>query len=144
MYKKIVVTSLLIAGIVFCSSAQVGLRIGLNAGPTFSRAGTSLDSLPNNFKIKTKIGYTFGLQIHYGFSDVMGIETGLQYVSKGYSIENDTNKVKDIFKSTVNDFEIPLCFTLRQQLNSYSYMREKVGVSLGMHTEKQEIKNING
>ena len=122
MYKKLVVTILLIAGIVFSSHAQLGLRIGLNVGPTFSRAGTSIDSVPNNFKIKTKIGYTFGLQIHYGISDVVGIETGIQYVSKGYSIKNDTNGVEDVLKSEIKDFEIPLSFTLRQELNSYSYI----------------------
>jgi hypothetical protein len=51
--------------------------------------------------------------------------------------------VKDVLKSTINDFEIPLSFTLRQQLSSYSFVREKVGVSLGMHTQKDEVLSIN-
>jgi hypothetical protein len=143
MPKNIILTCIALLGFTFCSSAQIGLRIGLNVGPTFSRAGTSIDSLPEGFEIKTKIGYSVGLQIHYGFSDVVGVETGIQYVSKGYSLKNDTNSISDRLVSTINDIEIPLSFTLRQQLNSYSFVREKVGVSLGIHTQSNEFVNIS-
>mgnify|MGYP001057510930 CR=1 FL=1 len=143
MSKKSFLALFFVLGFTFYSNAQIGLRIGLNGGPTFSRAGTSIDSVPEGFKIKTKIGYTLGLQIHYGISDVVGIETGIQYVSKGYSMENDSNRVEDMLKSTIEDFEIPLNFTLRQQISSYSFVRERVGVSLGIHTQKDELVNVS-
>lgn len=141
MRKKIGLVVFLWVAFMGHSNAQMGLRMGLNGGPTFSRAGTSIDSVPENYKIKTNIGYTLGFQLHYGFSDVIGLETGFNFVSKGYTIKNDTNSIEKNLKSSMTDFEIPINFTLRQELSSYSFVREKVGFTLGMHSEKEAYVN---
>lgn len=137
MRKKIGLLLFIMGAMYLHSNAQLGLRLGLNAGPAFSRAGTSIDSVPENYKIKTNIGYNLGFQVHYGISDAVGIETGFNFVSKGYTIQNDTNSVEENLKSSMIDFEIPINFTLRQQLSAYSFVREKVGFTLGMHSEKE-------
>jgi hypothetical protein len=120
------------------ASAQIGWRIGLNAGPVFSRIGTSIDSIPSRFDNKTNVGFALGLTAHYGFSDATGLEIGVNLVNKGYTIKNDSNNVEDKLKSSFTNIEIPVSFTLRQDLNGYSFMREKVGFTLGIHTEAED------
>jgi hypothetical protein len=64
-------------------------KIGLNATPEMGYriimvTGSSYASMRNETEIP-KMGFSAGLTVNYNFSKKIGIETGLQYASRGYT-----------------------------------------------------------
>ena len=125
--------------------AQKGFRIGPSASFVSSRLIVN-DSIANNFNFRFKSGFNVGLNMHYGITSNFSISLGLLATSKGYRLFNDTNKNGNILKHNQTHFEIPLHFIFKQRLNSLSYIRENIGISVShmISTDKKDLKNNNG
>lgn len=108
---------------------QTGFRIGPTASYLASKPYVK-DSLPGSFNFRYKSGFNLGLTAFYGFTQKTGISAGIQISSKGYRIFNDSNRNGDVLKHNQTFLEIPIGFTYKQRLNSVSFVRENIGLTL--------------
>ncbi len=78
-------------------ASQKKIQIGVNFSPDYSfRTLKNNDGSPSSdFVIKSrndieiaKIGYTTGLNVCFNFSQLVGLETGIQFSNKGYKTNN--------------------------------------------------------
>jgi hypothetical protein len=133
----------------FCVSlskiyAQQGFRFGPNAFVISSRVSIQ-DSLPDNFNFRFKSGFGIGLTFQYGFASGISLSSGINYVSKGYRVFNDTNRNGDLLKKQITNIEIPLNLTFIIKHNSSSDIRGVIGMNYNMVLSKKDrlIENKN-
>lgn len=80
-----------------------------------------------------KSGYSAGLIIRKGLSDLIAIETGINYVRRKYELTFTDGNFKGISEYRVVSYEIPLMFMVYAQLFEKVYMNGSLGPSLNMY-----------
>lgn len=104
--KKLVLSLGLLAGITGAANAQSGVRYGIKGGwnlATFS--GT--DSKGSGYKN----GFSAGLALHFGFSDMVAVTPEFLYSQKGATLDNfQARPGADVakFKSTIGYLDVPV------------------------------------
>jgi hypothetical protein len=124
--------------------AQEGFRIGPNAMVVSSRVSI-LDSLPNNYNFRFKSGFGLGVTFQYGFSNGISLSSGVNFVSKGYRVFNDSNRNGDLLKKQILNIEIPLNFTFIIRHSSATDIRGVLGFTYNTVISKKDriIENKN-
>ncbi len=81
--------------------AQEGIRMGLRFSPIISFANiTDSTGATISDEITSRAGLSYGLSVNYGFSDNVGLHSGLHIVNKGYRRTSTFNIDSAI---TIND-----------------------------------------
>ena len=127
-YKIIVVVLLAISGTDV--KAQEGWRIGVEAGPLFSRTFFT-DTVNDDYIKKYYTGYRVGAIVHWGRSEATGFSLGAHLVNKGvrwqYALEGDTDSLLQVKQGT-QFLEIPFCMVFKQDLGVTGFIRESFGI----------------
>jgi len=108
-----------------------------------------------------KLGYSAGLTVNYNFSKRIGVETGLQYASRGYIYKVDDIKPVELIQlpekvkiiSNWNYLEIPLRFVFTSGDKKMKFLAS-AGVTMGFflngkrtffekYADGSEIENYN-
>ncbi|GAB4419809.1 MAG: hypothetical protein OHK0039_32610 [Bacteroidia bacterium] len=119
--------------------AQEGLKIGLRLSPIVSSASiTNENGNDVPAELSSKLGITYGLMMDYGFTDKIGLHTGIHIVNKGFKrsetitlldsggvIENATQNV------SMTTVEIPLALKGRSpEVTDGLYINGLFGLSV--------------
>lgn len=78
-------------------------------------------------------GYSAGMIIRKGFSDLISLETGINYVRRNYSLVFTEGSFRGESRYRVVSYEIPLLFMVYTQLFEKIYMNGSLGPSLTMY-----------
>ncbi|MBM3398995.1 MAG: hypothetical protein FJY15_00340 [Bacteroidetes bacterium] len=103
------------------------LMLGFNAGANFSRTANS-DTFPANFTKRNRLGIALGLNGVHDISSNAGIAFGVNFVQKGYKLNNDTLPANPDIVRKFCSINVPLGLHFRQQFNAQNFITEKFGV----------------
>lgn len=109
------------------ASAQNRFMLGINGGANISRLNGN-DTFANNFSRRNRLGGAAGINMSYDLSSSSSITLAVNYINKGYKINNDTLPTNTSLVRSMNTINIPLGISFRQQFNSSNYIMEKFGV----------------
>lgn len=104
--------------------AQSKLSFGLRISPIFGVTRSIVDSTKTLYKpdgAATRLGMAYGLTVIYKAAENFGIQTGASYVSRGYTIKNDSVKQN----TRLSCVEIPVYLRLRRPVGP-----ENLGISV--------------
>lgn len=93
---------------------------------TLTQQGVTLENGLNS-------GYSFGLIIRKGISDVLGIETGINYVRRNYNLTFTDEGFSKTSQYRIVSYEIPLVIMAYAQLSEKIFMNGSLGPSLNMY-----------
>lgn len=111
--------------------------VGIQYKPIFplNFIGTGTETSTNNgvgFELGLKSGFCGGMVIRHGFTDLLGLEGGINYVKRKYklAITDSSFTGKSSFQAI--GYEIPLSMLVFIQLGEYLYMNASLGTSFDM------------
>lgn len=110
------------------SNAQTKFRLGVDIGGTIAR-NTPSDTFPRNYSHRNKIGLGIGLAGQYDLRKMVSIQFAVNYIGKGYKINNDTLGSLSSITKTVNTINIPIGVAFKQNFNSSNFIMERFGFS---------------
>ncbi len=140
MRKMVILTFLL--GLGFSIQAQSKFLVGINAGVALSRA-TPLDTLMTHFLRKNRTGLAFGISATFDLNRAVSFIGGINYVSKGYKINNDTHPSSPNIVRKLHSVTIPLGISFRQHFNSTNFIRENFGLVMSMNFRNDSTRLYN-
>jgi len=130
-------------------SAQKRLTtVGIQIKPIFpvSFLGTGTQTtIQNNvhFDLTLKSGFSAGMLIRKGISDLVGIETGINYIKRNYkfNITEGNNVTSSGYR--IIGYEIPLSFLVYIRLGEQLFMNAAMGASADMYASNVEAFGDN-
>lgn len=124
------------------ATAQSRFMVGFNAGGNIARAFV-LDSLANQFSRRNRGGFNAGLQATYDLKSSIALSLAINYVNKGYKINNDTLGSSPSVVYKVNTFNIPVGLIIKQPISPSSYFHLKAGLAVNYSMRKDSITTFN-
>ena len=147
-YKKII-SVLILLYVTFSANAQRNVTtVGLQFKPIFpvnflGTGETTNEDLDVTFTVGLKSGFAGGMVIRRGFTDLLSLETGINYVKRKYSLKiQDGDYVRDA-KFRIIGYEIPVSLLVYIQLSEKLYMNVSMGPSLDMFASAVETFDTN-
>jgi hypothetical protein len=125
-----------------CLIAQSRWMLGFNAGGNIARVSVA-DTFPQNFSRRNRIGFNAGLQATYDVKPSVSLSFGLNYVNKGYKINNDTLGVNPSVVQKLHTLNLPVGVIFRQQFSGSSFIHEKAGFILNYTMRKDSVTLLN-
>lgn len=86
----------------------------------------------NKIDVELKKGFAFGMTIRKGISDLISLETGINYVKRNYSLalKNDSLNIENNFRLIA--YEIPLTASIYVRAGEQVYLNAGMGACLDM------------
>ena len=85
------------------------------------------------FDLTLSSGFSGGMIIRHGFSDLLAFETGINYVKRKYDLKITDGNFKGESQFRIIGYEIPLSFLVYIQLGEKFFMNASMGHSLDMY-----------
>lgn len=153
--KKTIATLafLLIAGAIF---AQEGAKAGFRLTPLVSWATITNDSTklkPTGLESKAAMGFSFDFAFHYGFSDNVGLQTGINISTRGFKTETSQDysgiggSASEVLssKSKFTAVEIPVGLKFRSpEIGDGLYVIGNFGVTAELNVANKVISDTAG
>ncbi len=137
--KKIFIFCLLLLASFVTASAQKGVTtVGLQVKPIFPLNFVNTGSqtiIQNNarFDLTLSSGFSGGMIIRHGFTDLLAFETGINYVKRKYDLRITDGSFKGDSQFRIICYEIPLSLLVYIQLGEKFFMNASMGHSLDMY-----------
>jgi hypothetical protein len=111
----------------------VGLQIKPIFPVSFVNTGSQI-ILQNqvSFDLTLNSGFSGGMIIRHGFSDLLAFETGINYVKRKYDLQIKYGSSNDDSQFRIIGYEIPLSLLVYIQLGEKTFMNVSMGHSLDM------------
>ena len=123
-----------------CSSQSRLTTFGLQIKPVFPLGflGTGkqtvfVDTANVKFDLSLKSGYSFGMVIRKNFSDLLALETGINYVKRKYSLDISDEKFSEGSDFRIIGYEIPASLLVYIRLGEKIFMNASLGASADMY-----------
>ena len=138
--KKIYVSALLLAGLVFNKGyAQQGFSVSVKGTPQFSFLHNKDDNNNPNYSTKATVDASFGLGGEYGFDNHLGV--GIDVL---YSLQGQRYKLDNIeYNQKVNYIKVPVYFTYNSDASKPISFIGKIGPQVSFITDAN-ISDKNG
>jgi hypothetical protein len=143
---------ILIFTLIFFSSqlsAQKNITtVGLQFKPIFqssffSTATQTVIDSTIKFDITLASGFSGGMVIRHGFSDLISLEGGINYVKRKYELTITDNNFKINSEFRIIGYEIPLSLLVYIQLGEKIYINASLGHSLDMYASSVAVVATN-
>ncbi|MEM6801795.1 MAG: outer membrane beta-barrel protein [Bacteroidota bacterium] len=138
---------LLILGCYGSSIAQQGFSIGLRFSPIFSFASITDDdgNTPVGLETSSKVGLSYGLNLHYGITDNYGFKSGVHIVNKGFKREQMIDAVMAVQDIRMTTVEIPLALKGRSnEVGNGLFINGQFGISADFRAGyRNEFSGVN-
>jgi len=87
------------------------------------------------FSVKPKLGYSFGMVIRKGLTKSLSLETGINYLKRGYDLSIDARDLNFNESSNFNliSYEIPISLLVYVKLSREMYMNVSGGLSMDIY-----------
>lgn len=99
-----------------------------------------------NASLSPKGGYSFGMMVRYGFSDLFAMETGINFISRNYNRSYSRESLGFVEEGDITfvGYEIPILAMVYVRLGERTYMNVATGPSLDffpsdVETASQEL-----
>lgn len=111
--------------------------VGIQIKPVlpFQFLNTGIKTVYQNqvaYGITLHSGYSAGMVIRHGFSDLLALETGINYVKRSYELQIIDGVFNGISKFRIIGYEIPVNLLVYIRLGEKIYMNASMGPSLDM------------
>jgi hypothetical protein len=136
-----------------CSSLLMNAQknvttVGLQFKPIFpvdfvGTGETIKEDLDVTFTVGLKSGFAGGMVIRRGFSDLLSLETGINYVKRKYSLKIQDQDYQRDAKFRIIGYEIPVALLVYIQLSEKLYMNVSMGPSLDMFASSVQVFDSN-
>ena len=151
LIKKIICIGLLVlAGKNLVAQDEQLLTVGIQVKPIiaskFLGAGpVSARDRNFNVTIAPKVGYTFGMVLRRGFTKLLSLETGINYVKRNFQMTcvDDSLGTTDISDFGLVSYEIPVQGLVYVRLGKQIYMNNAFGISLNWYASDVASKGAN-
>jgi hypothetical protein len=87
------------------------------------------------FSVKPKLGYSFGMVIRKGMTKSLSLETGINYLKRGYDLTIDDQDLKFTDQSNFSlvNYEVPVSLLVYVKLSREVFMNVSGGVSMDIY-----------
>lgn len=102
-----------------------------------------VDSANVNFELSLKSGYNFGMVIRKGFTELLAMELGINYVKRKYRMDISDEGHKESSEFRVIGYEIPASFLVYIRLGEKIFMNTSLGASADMYASNVESVGDN-
>ena len=87
------------------------------------------------FSVKPKLGYSFGMVIRKGLTKTLSLESGINYLKRGYSLSIEDKDLNFTDQSNFNliNYEIPISLLVFVKLSREIFMNVSGGVSMDVY-----------
>ncbi len=144
--KKILISALVTVGLfAFGLQGYSQVSFGVKTGLNVNNISQDFANSDMEYDTKMKAGFHFGPAVNIGFTDQLGLQTGLIFTSKGFSMDldewsNDDFDVDGYFRFRFNYLEIPLSVAFNiEGFQVYAGPYVAIGIG-GTAVEKYEVK----
>jgi hypothetical protein len=117
----------LTAGISFRPIFPMGI---LNTGAQTTSVTDTLGTLLYSSTLTPKFGFTAGMVVRYGFTKMISLEAGINYVQRKYSLDFDRNGLITTSDFTIIGYEVPVQAMFFVKLAERFYMDAGAGLQL--------------
>jgi hypothetical protein len=124
----------------FCSAQSRLTTFGIQFKPIFpvgflgtGKQTVLVDSVNVKFDLALKSGYNFGMVIRKGFSDLLALETGINYVKRKYHLEVTDSDFGESSDFRMIGYEIPASLLVYIRLGEQIFMNASLGASADMY-----------
>jgi len=101
------------------------------------------DSSDVKFNLSLKGGYNFGMVIRKGFSDLLAMEVGINYVKRKYQLDIIDDDYLESSTFRIIGYEIPASLLVYIRLGENIFMNASLGASADMYASNVESNNEN-
>ncbi|CAN5529978.1 hypothetical protein BH11BAC1_BH11BAC1_14170 [soil metagenome] len=133
-----------------CFSQAHVTTLGIQIKPIFpigflgtGKQTVSVDSVNVKFDLSLKGGYNFGMLIRKGFSDLLAMEVGINYVKRKYQLDITDVDYKESSTFRIIGYEIPASLLVYIRLGEKIFMNASLGASADMYASNVESRNEN-
>jgi hypothetical protein len=138
--KKIYVSALLLAGLVFNKvNAQQGFSVSVKGTPQFSFLHNKDDDNSSHYSTKATVDASFGLGAEYGFDNHLGVGVDVLYSLQGQRYKLDNTE----YNQKVNYIKVPVYFTYNSDASKTVSFIGKIGPQVSFITDAN-ISDKNG
>jgi hypothetical protein len=102
-----------------------------------------VDSLDMKFDLALQGGYNFGMVIRKNFTDLLALETGINYVKRKYHLDIADVDYKESSEFRIIGYEIPASLLAYIRLGEYVFMNASLGVSADMYASNVQSYNTH-
>ena len=127
----------------FCFSQSRLTTFGIQIKPIFPIGflGTgkqTVDTAGVKFDLRLKGGYNFGMVIRKGFSDLLAMEVGINYVKRKYLLNIADSGYQESSEFRIIGYEIPASLLVYIRLGEKVFMNASLGASADMYASNVE------
>jgi len=131
-----------------CFSQKRSAVFGIQFKPIFpvgflgtGKQTVTVDSVNMKFDLALRSGYNFGMVIRKNFSQLLALETGINYVKRQYDLDVYDEDYKESSDFRIIGYEIPVSLLAYIQLGEFIYMNASLGASADMYASDVESSN---
>jgi len=110
----------------------VGIQIKPIIPSAFFTPAKSVIQDDVNFNMSLHSGFSGGMVVRHGFSDLLAMETGINYVKRKYDLEITDGNASISSQFRIIGYEIPLSLLVYIRLGEQLFMNVSMGHSLDM------------
>ncbi len=110
----------------------VGIQIKPFIPSSFFTPAKSVTQDNTSFDLSLNSGFSGGMLVRHGFSDLVAMETGINYVKRKYELEITDGGFNDKSQFRIIGYEIPLSLLVYIRLGEQLFMNVSMGHSLDM------------
>ena len=121
-------------------SAQRSAVFGIQFKPVFpvgflgtGKQTVTVDSVNMKFDLALQSGWNFGMVIRKNFTNLLALETGINYVKRKYHLDITDEGYDESSEFRIIGYEIPVSLLAYIRLGEYIYMNAALGVSADMY-----------
>ncbi len=93
----------------------------------------TVDTSNVKFDLALKGGYNFGMVIRKGFTDLLAMELGINYVKRKYHLDVDDEGIPESSEFRIIGYEIPASLLVYIRLGEKIFMNASLGASADMY-----------
>jgi len=93
----------------------------------------TVDTSDVKFDLALESGYNFGMVIRKGFSDLLAMELGINYVKRKYRLDVDDDGSAESSEFRIIGYEIPVSLLVYIRLGEKIFMNASLGASADMY-----------
>lgn len=124
----------------YCSAQSRLTTFGIQIKPVFpigflgtGKQTVLVDTANVKFDLSLKSGYSFGMVIRKNFSDLLALETGINYVKRKYRLDISDENFSEGSDFRIIGYEIPASLLVYIRLGEKIFMNASMGASADMY-----------
>lgn len=146
--KQLVLFYLFLLSSLSISAQRNVTTVGIQFKPIFPLEFVGTGETTNidqevEFKLGLKSGFAGGMVVRHGFSDLLSLESGINYVKRKYNLKIIDREYEQNANFRIVGYEIPVSLLVYIQLGEKLYMNVSMGASLDMFASAVQAFDSN-